>query len=768
MGNQDKSSYKLKSPYNFVPLNADVYIPSWVKQISMDVPFSDGENGLVEVEMVNDTPLFIRNGVGASTSEKEKFSAHVTMPNGEKRYFLPGSSLKGMLRSVMEVLTFARLKEDFYNDDFYGFRSFDAKTSPLQPEYMKQMKMGIYCGWLRYDYQRDEYLLDDCGAYDENTCRIEIGKLRRECPLYCQVEKKGALEKNELLGYPVVKGRKLVCTGTMEKKKYEYLFGNVIEKNIHVSSEVIEKFKTVYKPSGYNKDNDGKQTLIKKLNSGDPIAVFYKKDGKGSVAILGLTRYFRYPYKYRISDCVRQHQMGDGHDLVDCIWGYVDKDEALKGRVHIGNAFADKTVDDAQLRSEAGVLGQPSASYYTFYLRQINKGKYMTYNDDDAEMAGRKRYRVHAPNALTTIPKGNGNENVMTTMKLLPPGLTFRFQISVHNLRPIEVGALLSALTFHGSKASYHNIGQGKSFGFGRLSIKKIELKGFQQEEQTYLKEFEWEMSKFYSINHPGELWANSEKVKSLLSIATEHDNASEMGLMELDEYKHFRNNANYTTLKEKSVAARALVSMKDVMEASNEVKKQAAERARAEAEGKAQTHADAIEKSVKVLISVDKCENAEDCDRNVAVLTQAIDDYEALEKEFGISSFDARVAELQKLKSDYLKQKITLLTEIANASNMVSSFEEHISKAFAIGTLSGKLKKWLKEAGQNAFNAEELETLRMHVVEHLPQDKAFKKEKKQWDTFDLKKSKGWQLLSAYVDAHVLQTWYDEMKESKA
>ena len=41
---------QIKAPYNFVPINHEVYIPSWGKQISMDVPFSDGEDGLIEVE----------------------------------------------------------------------------------------------------------------------------------------------------------------------------------------------------------------------------------------------------------------------------------------------------------------------------------------------------------------------------------------------------------------------------------------------------------------------------------------------------------------------------------------------------------------------------------------------------------------------------------------------------------------------------------------------------------------------------------------------
>ena len=745
---------QIKAPYNFVPINHEVYIPSWGKQISMDVPFSDGEDGLIEVELQNNTPLFIRNGVGASACDKEEYSAHITLPNGEKRYFLPGSSLKGMLRSVMEILAFARLKEDSYNDDFFGFRRFGGNNDPLQTEYIKQMNEGVCCGWLRYDYKRDEYLLDDCGIFDSNTCRISIETLREVYPRYKNVEDMNALDKNDVLGYPDIDGRTLVCTGKMKSKKHEYLFDKVKNEDIHVDSDVIVKFKTVYKPSDY-KDN-----LYKKLNKGERIAVFFKKDNHGKVSVIGLTRNFRYPYKYRISDCIVQPNVGDGPDLVDCIFGYVNKEDALKGRVHVGNAFANETVIEDNIVK--GVLGQPSASYYPLYLRQVNEGKYTTYNDDEAEMAGRKRYRVHAPNALTD-PKYNGNENVVTEMKPLPAGTTFKLLISVHNLRPIEVGALLSALTFHGTEGPCHNIGQGKSFGFGSLRIKKLELKNFKYDEHAYLKDFEWEMSKFYDSNHPGELWANSDMVKTLLSIAAEHANADELELMKLKEYGDYRKNDKYSTLKEATVNAKAFVDIRDVLKVRADVKRQAEARAKAENEANAQIKADVIEQSLKALKQKEQCETANDCSVCDAILAQAIDDYETLKKEYGISSYGERIETLRNLKSEYLQYKIMLLSKVVNTSVKASSFEEHIGKAFTIGTLSGKLDKWKKIKGESQLDAEDLEILHKHIVNKLPKDKAYKKEKKEWLTFDLQKARGWKSLSAYVSADVLQTWYEEM-----
>lgn len=163
-----------------------------------------------------------------------------------------------------------------------------------------------------------------------------------------------------------------------------------------------------------------------------------------------------------------------------------------------------------------------------------------------------------------------------------------------------------------------------------------------------------------------------------------------------------------------------------------------------------------------------EQCETANDCNVCDAILAQAIDDYETLKKEYGISSYGERIETLRNLKSEYLQYKIMLLSKVVNTSVKASSFEEHIGKAFAIGTLSGKLDKWEKTKGESQLDAEDLEILHKHIVNKLPKDKAYKKEKKEWLTFDLQKARGWKSLSAYVSADVLQTWYEEMTKGNA
>ena len=45
----------ITAPYNFVPLNRRIYIPSWSEKISQDIPFSDSEDGYIKISFTNTT-----------------------------------------------------------------------------------------------------------------------------------------------------------------------------------------------------------------------------------------------------------------------------------------------------------------------------------------------------------------------------------------------------------------------------------------------------------------------------------------------------------------------------------------------------------------------------------------------------------------------------------------------------------------------------------------------------------------------------------------
>lgn len=96
----------VRAPYAFVPLSDKVFFPDWADLVSHDVPFKDGWCGEVEIEINTVTPLVVgaeRNRLSNGGGDVRPFC----LPGGP--YAIPGSSLQGMIRNVLEIATFGRI-----------------------------------------------------------------------------------------------------------------------------------------------------------------------------------------------------------------------------------------------------------------------------------------------------------------------------------------------------------------------------------------------------------------------------------------------------------------------------------------------------------------------------------------------------------------------------------------------------------------------------------------------------------------------------------
>ncbi len=151
---------QVKSPYNFVPAPSEdeVFKPDWADQVSHDIPFSDGESGEIAFTITAETPIFIRNGHSKDDDTSE--FCHVLGTNGEKKYFIPATSIKGMIRNVMEIMSFSRMKQ--VSDNKFSIRDLSSNSN----YYMNQMKSSdgnkTHCGWLKEDKDGNWYIID-CG-----------------------------------------------------------------------------------------------------------------------------------------------------------------------------------------------------------------------------------------------------------------------------------------------------------------------------------------------------------------------------------------------------------------------------------------------------------------------------------------------------------------------------------------------------------------------------------------------------------------------------
>jgi CRISPR-associated protein (TIGR03986 family) len=146
----------IPSPYNFVPLNDQVVFPEWSHLVSQDVPFKDGLSGHIDLEIEAVTPIYVRNGGDHPQNRQgDDYTDFFRLSPGGP-YAIPGTSIKGMLRNVVEIVTQGKMRtgdkryavRDLNNPDrdLYG----NWMTTP-QPPHRSKPKAG----WLKLDEKGD-------------------------------------------------------------------------------------------------------------------------------------------------------------------------------------------------------------------------------------------------------------------------------------------------------------------------------------------------------------------------------------------------------------------------------------------------------------------------------------------------------------------------------------------------------------------------------------------------------------------------------------
>lgn len=543
---------EIKSSYRFVPVEKrqKYFSPSWKTQVSQDIPFEGFVSGQIAYTLTANTALFIKG-------EDGNF-CHV---NGE--YFIPGTSIKGCIRSVLEIMSFGHLDETRVKDnrERYAFRDIQDRDGYMQ-------KMGtVYCGWLtdndkivswgkpvhiKYDDIVSKIpncsfgrfrSLDTFGKYRLNHNTYLTGRFSNPKKLlgakpydkrfFCQFS-------TTEVGNPGT----VIFSGAMQKKRSDFVLLEKDEREtiLDVPHNVLKDFKAIY--SNY------KNIPINHRKRGR--AVFFTLDGNDKVVTLGLSYLHKYYAQYTVNDAIPVGLKGKEPDLADVIFGSVKHN--LKGRVQFGAAKQEKA---ELLLSEndtiLSVLGSPRASYYPTYLQDK-----ATWDTEGGVISGIKRYpikprydlgllelknqdrthfiekygetdgHVYEPevNGRKLIPrdveKDEINFETITRMNPLKEGSIFKGVIYFHNLKPEELGALLSALTFHGKEECKHSLGQAKSQGYGNVSIAVNDLIIFdkKKEMKEYLDSFESLMNYFLKSTGCKKPWIETIQLKELFAMA--------------------------------------------------------------------------------------------------------------------------------------------------------------------------------------------------------------------------------------------------------
>ena len=161
---------RLTAPYNFVPLNCVVFTPDWADKISMDLPLTGAISGHFDLVLIAVSPLMI--GAGQSKPEGED---KATLKSGFRldcRPAIPGTSLKGMVRNVLEIASFGKIAPRI-DDRRYGLRDMYNHRDYLSR--MTEMFRPLSrAGWLSVDPATGDWRLTPCWYAFVRQTELEI------------------------------------------------------------------------------------------------------------------------------------------------------------------------------------------------------------------------------------------------------------------------------------------------------------------------------------------------------------------------------------------------------------------------------------------------------------------------------------------------------------------------------------------------------------------------------------------------------------------
>jgi CRISPR-associated protein (TIGR03986 family) len=611
------------SPYNFVPLADWVYCPDWAGQVSHDVPFSDGLSGEIHYTLIAETPLLVGGRqVPARANAPGEVRAY-RMPDGTPA--VPGASLQGMLRAVTEIATFSRMRQ--VDDLRFALR--DLSGTRVQALYSKPMKQA-QAGFLRR-CPDGSIVIEPCSfAYVAHAdlhllgVRAEHFSKRGEtvASKEAEADRAGALQlrftpptgtagnlsestarRATNLGKGNVVGRLVVTTQISQwdqkngkGKKFDFVFyDRRPDAILPVDAEAWRHFLWIH--DGEEADRPWPGYWKAKFFDGEDVPVFFlPADGRVPLRF-GLARMFRLAGRYGVRDAIAaasdQHLDDDAADLSDLLFGRLGGDlrgggqqvaPGLKGRAAFPPAVAiDPETDETELGPT--VLSSPKPSFFPAYLEQgeretIPKGQtYMTWDGDGQEKKGNrarirgwKRYLLR-PDVAVPPPPENSTPQVQVKLFPLVKGARFRGRVVFHNLRPVELGALLWAMTLGGTEGARHSLGMGKPFGLGQVRFELDEgnsqilpnrLQAPADSFADLISSFQSHMEQVCAARRG---WRNSPQVASLLGMAKVAGNAAALGYPGLNEFQKIKNEGKVLPRPSMAKGAVGLRSEDEVVE---------------------------------------------------------------------------------------------------------------------------------------------------------------------------------------------------------
>ena len=562
------------APYNFIPLPDHPIVypdneksPLWLDQ---GIYHSNRYTGWIDVELETKSPIYVRGPLTPDEYEKmeqqendpDDKTPHLKKLRNKPDFFhtgdpsspiIPGSSLRGMLRTMCEILGHGKLTP--VSDVSLIFRSIvdEAYRNLLVDEDQKNhFTPKVKGGYMHQDKDGRWYIQPAQEIDGVTYARIAHAKIPNYDPQGRQIpdlepwpNSKNAYKIYVQLGpykYQQVRGFLNIKYTKVQEAAKSNISGKMRRAVLAISGPMDKKgseavifpphkdASRIYIPDGSNNTLDlitayrnqisteqagilGRQGVLQENHP-----VFYRADDAGKLLFFGHTQMFRIPYHHSPQKLLHPVHWDERKiDLAEAMFGKARGQQGGQaGRIFVGDARLLSGQNDPWLPEEPVVipkiLSSPKPTTFQHYLVQSNpdvsKGKELaTYNSSPRQttLRGHKLY-WHKGNVCRKIFAENPRvideqkDTQRTRMQPVRSGLRFSFRIHFENLLDVELGLLWWGVDLPTDGSYCHKIGMGKSLGLG--AIKLIPSLHLIEPEKRYSALFSkehWQLGKVHS-----------------------------------------------------------------------------------------------------------------------------------------------------------------------------------------------------------------------------------------------------------------------------
>jgi CRISPR-associated protein (TIGR03986 family) len=479
------------NPYNFVGLKDKKTLAEKPK------PGERKLTGYLEVSITTKTPLIIPN-----TSKEQDKNEHKTFEfythedlsqsvTGLKSPVIPGSEIRGVVRSIHEAMNNSCLRTDSENTGF--IRKKHNGTDPDNPAPGFLVKKDDK--WLLYDsvacFVCSEWTIDPsqpdkicdtkgntCSNYQEVSFVSDLNAFTAVVDLSGSSENKGFLVVGESFGTSPTHSSKIYqinedyCIEVSEK-----LVDGLRQTLQQYSDEKVNKFYDTIHHYGYKGYRLGEI----------PVPVYFDYNpNDNTVSYLSPAAIGKSAYQRRVSDLIPGYAPCTDKDDDCCetcsVFGFVapskkkGEDDENTSQGHLGHLrFTDATTNVSPMACYGPMqtlspLLTPHISNIEFYTYCDGRNKW-DYDDDGTHIRGRKFYFHHPIESKYAYDNSFKDSRFTATFRSVNPNITFTSRVYYEDLTETQLEKVIAAIDLfddnHGQM-----MGHGKPFGFGSVKMK--------------------------------------------------------------------------------------------------------------------------------------------------------------------------------------------------------------------------------------------------------------------------------------------------------